>query len=235
MTAPFQFKQFRVQQDLCAMKVGTDGILLGAWAELDSPKSILDIGAGSGLIALMLAQRFPPATITAIEIAEESAKQARHNFAASLWSNRMELVHGDVCDFQAAQAFDLIVANPPYFEHSLRPQSTGRRTARHTDTLSHAELVSVVDRLLAADGQFAVVLPTESRPSFNQLCEQHGLHCVRQCDIRPTPHAAAKRVLLQFGRNSIDGCDSEALVVELSRHEYSPAFKKLTRDFYLKH
>ena len=217
------------------MKVGTDGILLGAWAELGSPKSILDIGAGSGLIALMLAQRFPQATITAIEIAKESAKQARQNFEASLWSKRIELVHGDACDFQPADAFDLIVANPPYFECSLLPRNNGRRTARHTGTLSHADLVRVINRLLTTDGQFAVVLPAESRLSFNRLCEQQDLHCVRRCDVYPTPTAAAKRVLLQYGRNSIDCFDADDLVVEIRRHEYSPAFRQLTKDFYLKH
>lgn len=217
------------------MKVGTDSIMLGAWVLFESPKSVLDIGTGSGVIALMMAQRFPDASITAVEIVPEAVSQAQQNFDDSPWSERLRMVEADICKLQKLEAFDLIVTNPPYFEDGKLPQDEGRRTARHTGSLSHGQLVDCVDRLLSDDGQFAVVLPAESQLRFRQICEQVGLHCSGLCLVRPGPGAVAKRVLMQFGRSVVENGPSESLVVELSRHKYSLEFKQLTTDFYLKH
>ena len=166
----FTFKQFTIRHDRCAMKVGTDGVLLGAWTSVDHSHRLLDIGTGTGLIALMLAQRCPQAFITAIDIDAEAVEQARENALSSPWKDRVEVLLQDICTFPANQQFDTIVSNPPYFIDSLKCPDDQRNTARHTDTLDAERLLASVARLLTDDGRFSIILPAEQTDySFRPL------------------------------------------------------------------
>ena len=229
----FRFKQFTVRQQRSAMKVGTDGVLIGAWASVrDADRTILDIGTGTGLIALMMAQRNPEAEIVAVEIDSESAEQARENVAESPWGERIRVERCAVQEFVAEQTFDLIVSNPPYFVDSLKSPDGGRSMARHTDTLSFAELMRAAERLLAPDGRFAVIVPSEAALS---VIAAGNLHLVRRCDVRTKPAAAPKRVMLEFSPRFEGAALREELTIgDGTNGGYSPEYVALTREFYLK-
>lgn len=222
------------------MKVGTDGILLGAWcSRCDSSgtiASILDIGTGTGLIALMLAQRNPWAVIDAIEVDREACGQAAENFAASSWSGRLRAICGCVRDYRPDFQHGLIVSNPPWFSNSLKSPSPSRNTARHDDSLNAVDLLACVDRLLTADGRFATVLPFASVQEFIENAVQLGLFCVRRCDVCPNADKMPARSLVEFERRPLaDELASDTLIVETAtRHDYTPDFRDLTRDFYLR-
>lgn len=215
------------------MKVGTDGVLIGAWASVrPADRSILDIGTGTGLIALMLAQRNPEAHVVAVEIDSESAEQARENFAESPWSDRMTVEECAVQEFVPQQKFDLIVSNPPYFVDSLKCPDGSRNTARHTDTLSFAELMRAAERMLAPEGRFAVIVPAEAALS---VIAAGRLHLVRRCDVRSKPNSAPKRVMLEFSlRFEGAALREEVTIGDGTAGGYSPEYVVLTRDFYLK-
>ena len=240
MSDTFQFKHFSIRQDRCAMKVGTDGILLGAWCREcpDKMRSgrILDIGTGTGLVALMLAQRNPNATIDAIEIDEEASNQAEENFRESVWSERMRAIHGCVRDYRADTRYTLIASNPPWFSESLKSASVSRSVARHDDGLNRIDLLAAVDRLLAPDGQFCTILPIPAGQEFMLLARGSGLSCHRYCEVRPTPEKAPSRLLLEFARTDPTSTpEPESLTVETAtRHDYTADFRKLTQDFYLR-
>ena len=229
----FQFKQFTIHQQRSAMKVGTDGVLVGAWASVRAnDRTILDIGTGTGLIALMLAQRNPEAEVVAVEIDSESAAQARDNVAASLWSDRVTVEECAVQDFVSDRKFDLIVSNPPYFVDSQKCPDGSRNTARHTDTLSFSELMKAAERLLAPDGRFAVIVPAEAAMS---VVAAGNLHLVRRCDVRTKPSAQPKRVMLEFSPRFEGAALREELTIgDGTNGGYSPEYVALTRDFYLK-
>ena len=233
----FQFKQFYVRHDQCAMKVGTDGVLLGAWAgENTTYPRILDIGTGSGLIALMLAQRFERAQIIGIDIDIEASQQAHENFQASPWHTRLQVQHTALQDFSVNEEglFDLIVSNPPFFQNSLKNPNYQRSTARHTDTLPHSVLLASVARLLKEDGRFCVILPTELTDSLLQTALQYGLHEQRRLEVYPTPQRPCKRILLDFGKKKSVFPLQEKLIIEMEgRHNYSPEYRQLTSSFYL--
>lgn len=222
------------------MKVGTDGILLGAWCSPCSSKrtaaKILDIGTGTGLIALMLAQRNPHAVIDAIELDLPAVEQATENFAASPWSDRLRRISGCVKSFHADWKYALIVSNPPWFSDSLKSPSDARNTARHDDTLNAIDLLVCVDRLLTADGRFSTVLPSVDGQMFIENAAQFGLHCVRHCQVRPTAVKLPARCLLEFSRTPpASQVVLETLIVETNtRHDYTPDFRDLTQDFYLR-
>ncbi len=222
------------------MKVGTDGILLGAWCgPCDSTIAstrILDIGTGTGLIALMLAQRNLCATIDAIEIDRAACEQAAENFAAAPWSGRLTAIPGCVRDYRAELQYELIVSNPPWFSDSLKSPSTNRNTARHDDTLNANDLLEAVHRLLTANGRFCTVLPMLSGQKFIVSAAFAGLHCVRHCQVQPNAGNLPARCLLEFSRTAPVGrLVPETLIVETAtRHDYTPAFRDLTRDFYLR-
>lgn len=238
MTRPFRFKQFEVHHDRCAMKVGTDGILLGAWACTGKPKSILDIGAGCGLIAMMLAQRFESAKITAVEICPDAAQQARHNFRECPWPHRLQLIEGDARSLPFSGPFDLVVANPPYFSDSLLPAQVSRAAARHTGSLTFADVVSATARSRGQQGQLAVIIPTQRVEEFCQEAEHAGLQLTRRCEVQPSPHKPPVRSLLEFQQVTNAACRlpvTEMLLLESSRHNYSDKYRQLTEDFYLKH
>ena len=229
----FQFKQFTIHQQRSAMKVGTDGVLIGAWASVRvNDRTILDIGTGTGLIALMLAQRNPEAEVVAVEIDSESAAQARDNVAASPWSDRVIVEECAVQDFVSDLKFDLIVSNPPYFVDSQKCPDGSRNTARHTDTLSFSELMKAAERLLAPDGRFAVIVPAESAMS---VIAAGNMHLVRRCDVRTKPSAQPKRVMLEFSPRFEGAALREELTIgDGTNGGYSPEYVALTRDFYLK-
>ena len=228
----FCFKQFAIYQDRCAMKVGTDGVLLGAWTNCEGAKQILDVGTGTGLIALMLAQR-SNAFITAIEIDENAAKQASENAANSPWGNRVIVKKCALQDFTSDIEFDLIVCNPPYFNNSLKSPADNRNLARHTDSLSINDLLQNSLRLLSASGRLCVILPADETNFCIEQSSQKGLFCTRSTKIKPLPNSDVKRILLEFSRTEKEYFE-DFLIIEKNRHEYSEEFKKLTDEYYLK-
>ncbi len=206
----FRFKQFTIRQDRCPMKVGTDGVLLGAWADVPpEAERVLDIGTGTGLIALMLAQRtavFPHQVhITGVDV--DDVTEARENAAASPWGDRVMFCRCPVQEFRPAERFDVIVSNPPYFVDSLTCPDAGRTTARHAVTLSYEALCEAVVRLLAPGGRFAVILPTAEAERFCAVCRGRLVLC-RRTDVRTTPRRAPKRVLMEFSAAETDGGDN---------------------------
>ena len=229
----FRFKQFEVQQQRSAMKVGTDGVLIGAWVSVQpDDRAILDIGTGTGLIALMLAQRSPEAKVVGVEIDPESVAQACENVDRSPWSDRVEIVESAVQDFSSDERFDLIVSNPPYFVDSQKCPDEGRNKARHTDTLSFAELMHSAARLLKPEGRFAVIVPAEAALS---VIAAGSLHLVRRCDVRSKPTGQPKRVMLEFSPRFGGAAVRESLTIgDGTAGGYSPEYRALTRDFYLK-
>lgn len=229
----FQFKQFVVWHDKCGMKVGTDGVLLGAWASVRPAGSLLDIGTGTGLVALMLAQRSPSnVSITALEIDPDAAAQARENVERSPWKERIAVKEADFRTFRDGQ-FDVIVSNPPYFTDSLSCPDQQRTRARHNDSLTYEELVEGVSRLLSPAGVFSVVIPMDVADRVTELAALKGLYPVRQLLVRTKPDAAPKRTLIAFSLTPGE-CEVEELLTEVARHQYSPEYIALTRDFYLK-
>ena len=230
--AGFRFKQFAVEQDDVAMKVGTDGVLLGAWADCEGAKRILDIGTGTGLIALMLAQRNTEAKIHAVEIDSTATQRARSNFDMSPWAERLDVECCAVQAFEPGEKFDLIISNPPYFVDSLLPPDAKRSTARHTHDLTFEELDKAVCRLLADDGRFALILPTAE---FEKYLATTHLHLVRRCDMHPTTGAAVKRVMAEFAKSEIATPVHENITIEQQRRgDYTEEYRTLTKDFYLK-
>jgi tRNA1Val (adenine37-N6)-methyltransferase len=231
----FQFKQFTVNQQGAAMKVGTDGVLLGAWTPVDNCSRIIDIGTGTGLLALMCAQRHSTAAIDAVEIDASAALQAQENFDLSPWGNRLTVHCADVCDFAqpAMGKYDLAICNPPFFVGSLHAPDKSRTAARHDLHLSLPELSSAVAKLLATNGRFAVVLPPDQMCSLAVLLKDFGFYPSNYLNILPTPTKPVKRVMALFVRG--DGATlAEDLIVETNgRHGYSDAYKLLTKEFYL--
>lgn len=236
MNTGFQFKQFFVKHDKCAMKVGTDGVLLGAWIPTNPLTRILDVGTGSGLIALMLAQRCPEAQIDAIDIDLDAVAQARENFASSPWSARL---HVSQCALQEwsnnikQPNYTLIVSNPPYFTASLKNPDAARCTARHNDTLPFSVLIAESTKLLAPDGTLSLIVPTEAEPELQALAEAQGLCCTHRCYVHPKPDRPAKRVMLAFSNQPLAISSQESLVLEDAHGGRSEAYQHLTRDFYL--
>jgi tRNA1Val (adenine37-N6)-methyltransferase len=232
----FRFKQFTVWQDKCAMKVGTDGTLLGAWVGVDTCQSILDVGTGTGLIALMLAQRNREAKIDALDIDEDACSQAKANVEASPFSGRMRIIHASFPVYASGTTlrYDLIVSNPPYFVHSLKNPIHQRSIARHTDSLSLEELVSKGRELLRPNGRLALILPAGREDELKRIAHTNGLNRIRQTSLIPVPGAKVKRVLTELSVNTrLTSCTTDTLLIEEVRHQYTPAYKELTKDFYL--
>ncbi len=232
----FTFKQFHIDHSRCAMKVGTDGTLLGAWAELPEREChILDIGTGTGLIAIMVAQRTASAHITAIDIDAECVAQARENVAACPWSDRIEITESSLQDFRCDRKFDVIVSNPPYFIDSLLSPDAARTTARHTATLSFEDLAAGVMRLLAEEGRFSLILPPTEYGRF--LTASRGrLFESRRCEVWSRPESGVKRIMAEFSTTPPAApVIAEKLTIEdKGPMGYSDEYRALTRDFYLK-
>ena len=218
----FRFKQFTVRQERCAMKVGTDGTLLGAWA--CGGRCILDVGTGTGLIALMMAQRFPDATITGIDIDEDAVSQAQENVAASPFAPRIIITRQDVATMEGA--FDAIVSNPPYFSNSLHSPDAQRTLARHADTLPYRTLMVSAHRLLTKDGELSVVVPTDCKKLMESEAALAGFFKYRECAVRTSAGKPAKRYLLAFSKHSLR---LEITQITLG----TPEAIALTQDFYI--
>lgn len=229
----FQFKKFTIHHDRCAMKVGTDGVLLGAWTNIEESNKILDIGTGTGLIALMLAQRCPNAHITAIDLDKDAIIQAQENILASPWKDRVEAIQHDICTFSPSTNFDTIVSNPPYFNNSLKCTDNQRNTARHTDTLDADRLLDKVSNTLTSDGCFSLIIPSEQTEDIISTALKKGLHLTRHTKVVTRPGLPPKRSLMEF-RKTPTICQTNELIVELERHVYSKEYISLTKEFYLK-
>jgi tRNA1Val (adenine37-N6)-methyltransferase len=215
------------------MKIGTDGLLLGSWAALEDAESILDIGTGTGLLALMAAQRNPSATIFAVEIDAEAAAQAKENFAASPWQNRLQLLQSSIQQANFTHLFDHLICNPPYFSQGIRSSQKARRTARHTDTLSLRELMMRADQLLSPTGKLSLVIPFDQQKAVLQEAAFFRLFPARMMLVFPKKDVSPKRLLLELGRKRGEWTEAEIIILE--KGEYSIAYRELTTGFYLKH
>lgn len=232
----FDFKQFSVQQDRCAMKIGTDGVLLGAWVSLEKkPQSILDIGAGTGILSLQLAQRCFTETLDAIEIDEDAFEQCVLNFENSPWGDRLFCFHASAQEFAAEmeEEYDLIISNPPFYSDTYKSEDNQRNTARFTDTLPFKDLVIFAYQFLSEKGIFALILPRKEEENFIALASEVGLFPKRICRVKGNLTSEVKRSLLEFTFEKIE-IIKEELTLEISRHVYTEAYKKLVNDFYLK-
>ena len=229
----FQFKQFTIAHDRCAMKVGTDGVLIGAWAELPATGKVLDIGTGSGLIALMAAQRSPGIQVTGIDIVGEAVEQARENVAASPFLSRVEVRLQSLQELATtSERFDAIVCNPPFFEESLLPPEASRSLARHVQSLSFESLVAGTATLLREDGSFSTILPMSAFDRFRQLCVIKGLFLKRYRTVQGTARKAPKRVLATFCRQLCSWEEENPLILN-DKGGRSCDYAALTGDFYL--
>ncbi len=228
----FQFKQFSIQQDKTPMKVGTDGVLLGAWADVEKATRILDIGTGTGLIALMSAQQNAGAHIDALEIDPDAIRQARENVAASPWADRINIIPISLQQYTSPALYDCIVCNPPYFTRSTKTPNPGRTLARHNDTLPHRELIEHSKRLLSSNGSFQIILPVPEAIQLTEYAKAFRLYPVRLTKVLPNPGKPPKRYLIKFSAIP-QGYTEDELIIEYERHHYSPEYIRLTQNFYL--
>ena len=233
----FQFKQFSLEQDRCAMKVGTDGVLLGAWTSIENnPISILDIGSGTGVIALMLAQRSNAEQIDALEIDEEAYEQSVDNFENSPWSDRLFCFHAGLDEFveEPEDEYDLIISNPPFYTDDYRSDNEQRDLARFADAIPFEDLIEAADLLLSENGIFAVIIPFKEEENFLALAKEYELYPLKITHVKGTPTTEIKRSLLAFSRNESVNFPIDELIIETSRHQYTAEYIAMTRDFYLK-
>ena len=243
MSKPFTFKHFTVHQDRCAMKIGTDGVLLGAWVSLmEEPARILDIGTGTGVIAMQLAQRSSAQTIDAIEIDAQAFEQCTDNFEASPWSERLFCYHAAIQEFASEidDTYDLIISNPPFYSENYKPDEKARSIARFNEALPFEHLVVCAAHLLSDLGTFAVILPKKEEIEFIQLAQETGLYPKRICRVRGSVSSEEKRSLLEFSflpkdKQSLEKeIKIESLTIESDRHNYTEDYIQLVKDFYLK-
>ena len=231
----FQFKQFTVHQQHCAMKVGTDGTLLGAWAlASDSPCRILDIGTGTGLIALMMAQRYPQAKVTAIDIDDGAVRQSKENVSASPFVDRINVIKADVLTFEEEEKYDSIVCNPPFFEDSLTCPDPQRTEARHTVSLGYRQLMEAAFRLLKDDGHFSLIIPSDCRERLESEAHLRGFFLSRVCSIQTTPKKAPKRYMIELSKQPVNEVDTTNGILESSPQVRSDWYRELTKEFYIK-
>ena len=233
----FTFKQFAIEQDRCAMKIGTDGVLLGAWAPIDNhPFSILDIGTGTGIIALMLAQRSAAQQIDALEIDEAAYEQATDNFENSPWNDRLFCFHAGLDEFieEPEAEYDLIVSNPPFYSEDYKTENESRDLARFQDAMPFEQLLEAADLLLSEHGIFTVIIPFKEEENFIALANEFELYPLKITRVKGTPTTEIKRSLLAFSRNETTDLPIDELVIETARHVYTQEYIGLTKDFYLK-
>lgn len=229
----FRFKQFTIQQDRCALKVGTDGVLFGAWVNYDGAKRILDIGTGTGVLALIAAQRCATATIDAVEIEDAAAEQAAENAAASPWRDRVRVHRMDVRKMNASEPFDLIICNPPYYAGYSTAADERVGLAKHSDELLFPELVAAVDRLLSEVGRFAVIIPLNREQELLALADGVGLKCIRRCEVKYVAHRPAKRVLLELSREGGAIREEDHTIENTGPFDYTPEYRALISDLML--
>lgn len=232
----FQFKQFNIQQDKCSMKVGTDGVLLGAWADGEKATRILDIGTGSGLIAIMLAQRNATAQIHAVEIDDQAYLQAAENMENSPWADRLTVFHQSIQEFADTppQEYDLIVSNPPFFSGGTFSFNQDRNSVRHTVKLPHGDMLRAVQKLLAKTGKFCVILPFVEGLRFQELAASYHFYCTRVTEVLTNANKPVERLLMQFELESRTPQRDQLVVRQEGPVEWTEAYQNLTRAFYLK-
>ena len=232
----FTFKQFTVNQERCAMKIGTDGVLLGAWTPLiNNPNAILDIGAGTGVLSLMLAQRSTAEQIDAIEIDEDAYEQCVENFETSPWGDRLFCFHAGLDEFvdDPEDKYDLIISNPPFYAEDFKTDDSQRDMARFQDAMPFEELIEAAALLLSDNVIFSVIIPFKEEAKFVSMCKELDLFPLQITRVKGTPTSDIKRSLLAFTRIEQTPLIDE-LTIESSRHQYTPEYIALTKDFYLK-
>lgn len=232
----FQFKQFKIHHHRSGHKVGTDGVLLGAWTSLENnPVEILDIGTGSGLVALMMAQRSNAELIDAVEINENAYEECVDNFENSIWNDRLFCYHGDVKEFakEPDLSYDLILSNPPFFKNSSKNKIDSREQARRQNNLTYSELIEAVCQLLSPNGEFSTVIPYSDSEEFTEKAKAKGIFAYRITHVKGLKNSSLKRSLIQFSFQNKPRVTNE-LILEISRHNYTEKYKDLVKDFYLK-
>ncbi|WP_242133720.1 tRNA1(Val) (adenine(37)-N6)-methyltransferase [Aestuariivivens marinum] len=233
---PFVFKKFTVKQDRCAMKVGTDGVLLGAWSPVHHrPLSILDIGSGTGIVALMMAQRSNAQLIDTIEIDNNAFEQCVDNFEQSPWNNRLFCYHASLEAFvnEIDDQYDLIVSNPPFYTEDFKTNNTQRDTARFQDAMPFDHLIDGVSKLLSENGLFSVVIPFKEENHFVELASKTGLFPKHFLHVKGNPNSEIKRSLIAFSFDESAPINKDILIIETDRHQYTEDYINLTKDFYL--
>ncbi|MEL0652730.1 methyltransferase [Algibacter sp. TI.3.09] len=236
MSKPFKFKEFSVNQDQCAMKIGTDAVLLGAWASLEAnPFAILDIGAGTGVLGLMLAQRSHAEVIDAIEIDDDAYEQCVDNFELSPWGDRLFCYHASLEEFaeEIDDEYDLIICNPPFYAEDYKTENESRDLARFQDAMPFNHLLESVSILLSPEGSFNVIIPFNEEDNFIALAKDFLFHPTRVCRVKGNPETEIKRSMLAFSFRESETTTTE-LIIETKRHQYTQDYINLTKDFYLK-
>ncbi len=228
----FQFKQFRITQEKAAMKVGIDGVLLGAWSDLGDAARILDVGTGTGLLALMAAQR-SNAVIEAVELDVEAASEALVNFNNSEWSSRINLTVGPFQTFESSQNYDHIISNPPFFDHSPKPVSQKRAQARHADSLSLDDLLEKSVSLLSSNGKISLILPADKEERLRFLAREKGLYVNRLSRVVADENRNPHRLLVELSANPVSSEGAEIYIRRPGSSDYTSQYRELTKDFYL--
>lgn len=234
-TQYFKFKKFTIRHDLCAMKTGTDAVLLGSWCNVFPEARVLDIGTGSGIIALMIAQREPNSTITAIDNDSNAVKQAIINIESSQYNKQIDIQEIDFCRFSETaecEIFDTIVSNPPYYEEDTLSPDQRRNTARHTSSLPFAELIGGASKLLKRTGTFSLIVPCSAARTVTVLAAAEGLYLMRRTDVAGKAGKQPVRSMLEFGKQNVP-TKLSTLDIRSSYGDYSDEFKSLTKEFYL--
>ncbi len=229
----FSFKQFTIHQEKAAFKVGTDGVLLGASADISGARWILDIGTGTGLIALMLAQRCD-AGIVAIEPDSDSYIQCCENVSGSRWNDRINVKQTTLQDFNPGYKFDLIISNPPFFTDSLKNPDPRKSASRHNDSLTNPELLKGASRLMAEGGRLQVIMPYAEGNIFIAEASEYGFYCNNILKIRPLPTSEIRRMILTFSKQLLTPTEKFLTIEHGNRHEFTEEYINLTKDFYLK-
>ena len=231
----FRFKKFEISQDQCAMKINTDGVLLGAWANASQKSRILDIGTGTGVIAIMLAQRSDAKEIVGVEIDALSYEESLQNMKSSAWSQHLFAVHKPIQEYAktSKKKFDLIVSNPPFFTGGTFSSTQKRTLVKHTIKLPHNELLIAVKLLLELHGEFSLILPYIEGLRFVELAEQYNLYCKKICEVKSFQDSPIERLLLSFQRTKVK-VERGTLYIRNRDGSYAEPYKTLTRDFYLK-
>jgi tRNA1Val (adenine37-N6)-methyltransferase len=239
LSKPFQFKEFTIHQDKTAMKVGTDGVLLGAWCVIENyPDTVLDIGSGTGVISLMLAQRCDAMTIDAVELDENAYEQTVQNFEDSDWGDRLYGYNASFQEFaseiaEEEETYDLIISNPPFYTDDFETENVARNKARFASALSFEELLVGVSRIISENGVFATIIPFKEEVAFIDLAAKNNLFLQRVCRVRGNAATEVKRSLLEFSLHPKERVET-ALTIEMSRHQYTQEYIDLTKYFYLK-
>lgn len=229
---PFEFKKFKIHQNNAAMKIGTDGILLGAWADLSDKKKGIDIGSGTGIISIMLCQRNEILEIDSIEVSEKAVLDAKKNIKNCKWNERINLIHKDLKLFSTENKYDLIISNPPYFQKSLKPKDLDRLKARHEVSLNYKDVLNFSEKHLLKNGTINLILPIDQKQEVTEYVEKFGLYVSKECIVFPKPNKNPHRLLIELSKIK-KTFESQSLTIENDgRHNYTDNYKKLTREFY---